>query len=70
MPDNDNTRFLRFGQTKKSTFEMSAEELKRVSAEILNRAKEKAFSRGLAIYYSRNDKVFAEYADGKILEVR
>jgi hypothetical protein len=49
---------------------MSAEKLKQVSAEIRDRAKEKAFSRGLAIYYRRNDKVFAEYADGNILEVR
>jgi hypothetical protein len=70
MADIDNTRFLRFGGAKKSTFEMSPDELEQVSIDILNRAKEKAFSRGLAIYYGRNDTVFAEYADGKILEVK
>ena len=59
-----------FWRGKKSTFEISSEELKQVSAEILDRAKEKAFSREFAIYYSRSDKVFAEYADDKVLKVQ
>lgn len=70
MPNNKDIRFLRFGEAKKSTFEMSKEELKQVSSEILTRAKEKAFSRGLPIFYGKNEKVFAEYSTGKVEEVK
>jgi hypothetical protein len=43
MPDNFDNLFLRFGGAKKSTFDMSKEELKQVSSEILLKAKEKPF---------------------------
>jgi hypothetical protein len=43
MPDNDITRFLRSGQAKKSTFEMSAEELKQVSAKFPIEPRKKHF---------------------------
>lgn len=61
--------FLRFGGAKKSSFEMTKEELECAAASILRRAKEKAFSKGLPIYFSRDHKVFAEYHDGHIEEI-
>jgi hypothetical protein len=60
---------LRFGGAKKSSFEMSKEELEQAAASILRRAKEKAFSKGLPIYFSINNKVYAEYPNGHIEEV-
>lgn len=69
MIQNTGPMFLRYGGAKKSSFEMSPEEFKDVAASILRRAKEKAFSRGLPIYYGRDGKVWAEYADGRIEEV-
>lgn len=61
--------YLRYGGAKKSSFEMSKEELEQAAASILQRAKEKAFSKGLPIYFSKGDKVFAEYPNGHIQEV-
>ena len=61
--------FLRYGGAKKSSFEMTPEELEQAAASILRRAKEKAFSKGRPIYYSEGDKIFAEYPDGHIEEV-
>ena len=58
--------YLRFGGAKKSTFEMTHEELKEAAQDILRRAKEKAFSKGLPIYFSENDVLMAEYPDGRI----
>jgi hypothetical protein len=60
---------LRYGGSKKSSFEMNDEELERAAISILRRAKEKAFSKGLPIYFSENEKVYAEYPDGNIIEV-
>lgn len=60
---------LRYGGAKKSSFEMNEEELEQAAASILRRAKEKAFSKGLPIYFSRDGKVYAEYSDGTIEEV-
>ena len=60
---------LRYGGAKKSSFEMSQEELEQAAISILHRAKEKAFSKGLPIYFSKGDKVYAEYPDGHIEEV-
>ena len=61
--------FLRYGGAKKSSFEMTKEELDQAAVSILQRAKEKAFSKGVPIYFSKGDKVFAEYPDGHIEEV-
>ncbi|HVY76341.1 MAG TPA: hypothetical protein VG890_16040 [Puia sp.] len=61
--------YLRFGGAKKSSFEMTKEELEQAAASILRRAKEKAFSKGLPIYFSKGDQVFAEYPDGSTIEV-
>jgi hypothetical protein len=55
-----------FGCAKKSSFEMSSEELKEAAEAVLRRAKEKAFSKGLPIYFSRNNVCYAEYPDGRI----
>jgi len=60
---------LRYGGAKRSTFEMNETELKEAAESIVRRAKEKAFSRGLPIYYGIGDKVFAEYPDGRIQEI-
>ena len=61
--------FLRYGGAKKSSFEMNEKELKEAAASILRRAKEKAFSKGLPIYFGREEKVYAEYSDGRIEEI-
>lgn len=60
---------LRFGGAKKSSFEMTKDELIQAAASILRRAKEKAFSKGLPIYYSKEGKVYAEYPNGHVEEV-
>jgi hypothetical protein len=49
---------------------MTKEELEQAAESILRRAKEKAFSKGLPIYFSKEDKFFAEYSDGHIEEVK
>jgi len=58
--------YLRYGGAKKSTFEMSAEELDQAAQAILRRAKEKAFSKGLPIYFSKDGKLMAEFPNGQI----
>lgn len=70
MDQQDAPIFLRYGGAKKSSFEMSKEELEQAAASILRRAKEKAFSKGLPIYFSKEGKVFAEHPDGHIDEVK
>lgn len=60
---------LRYGGAKKSSFEMTEKELEEAAISILRRAKEKAFSKGLPIFFSQHDKVYAEYPDGRIEEV-
>jgi hypothetical protein len=55
---------LTYGGAEKSVFDMTSEEFKQAAASIVRRAKEKAFSKGLPIYYGRNGKIIAEYADG------
>ncbi|HEY2726742.1 MAG TPA: hypothetical protein VGI61_06190 [Parafilimonas sp.] len=60
---------LRYGGAKKSSFEMNEEELEQAATSILRRAKEKAFFKGLPIYFSKDGKVYAEYPDGNIMEV-
>jgi hypothetical protein len=62
--------YLRYGGAKKSTFDMSSEELEQAAQSILRRAKEKAFSKGLPIYFGKDGKVMAEYADGRIEVVK
>lgn len=62
--------FLRYGGAEKLTSEMTDEELKQVAASILNRAKEKAFSKGRPIIFSKQGKVFAEWPDGHIEEIK
>ena len=57
---------LRFGGAKKSSFDMSNEELKQAAGLILKRAKEKAFYKGLPVYYADEGTLMAEYADGRV----
>ena len=61
---------LNFGGAKKVVSDMSPEELETARQSILRRAREKAFFKGLPIYYSQNGQVMAEYADGRIEVVK
>lgn len=62
--------FLRYGGAEKLTSEMTKDELDQVSASILKRAKEKAFSKGRPIIFGEGGKVFAEWSDGRIEEIK
>lgn len=61
--------FLRYGGAEKLTTEMTKDELDQVSASILRRAKEKAFSKGRPIVFGEDGKVYAEWPDGLIEEL-
>ncbi len=60
---------LRYGGAHKSSFEMGQDEFQAAAISIVRRAKEKAFSKGRPIYFSKEGKVCAEYAGGNITEV-
>lgn len=62
--------YMRYGGAKKSTFDMNQEELEQAAQSILRRAKEKAFSKGLPIYFGKDGMVMAEYPDGHIEVVK
>lgn len=55
---------LLYGGASKAFYLMNETEKSQVAKEIRQRAKEKAFSRGLPIFYGKNNKVIAEFADG------
>jgi hypothetical protein len=63
METNDIT--LLYGGAAKPSYLMTPEEYKEAAQRVVNRAKEKAFSRGLPIYYDKNGVVIAEFADGR-----
>jgi len=54
---------IRYGGADKSSFNMDATELNQAALSILRRAREKAFYKGLPIYYVDKGKLVAEYAD-------
>jgi hypothetical protein len=56
---------LLYGGAKTPYHLMSAAEKEQAATEIVQRAKEKAFSRGLPIYYALGERVIAEFADGR-----
>ena len=58
--------YLRYGGASKSPFEMTKEEFAQASSSILQRAKEKAFSKGLPIHFAKDGMLMAEYPDGRI----
>ena len=60
------SNYLRYGGAKKSTFEMTGEELEQAAQNILRRAKEKAFSKGLPIHFMRDGALMAEHPDGRV----
>ncbi|MBO9203104.1 MULTISPECIES: hypothetical protein [Niastella] len=62
--------FLRYGGAEKLTTEMTKDELDQLSASILRRAKEKAFSKGRPIIFGEEGKVYAEWPDGIIEELK
>ena len=57
---------LNYGGAKKFIADMNEEELEEARQAIMRRAREKAFSKGLPIYYQLNDLLVAEYPDGRI----
>lgn len=57
---------LRFGGAKKPTSTMNHKELEALSDNVVNRAREKAFSKGRPIIYSKSGKVYREWPDGLI----
>ena len=61
---------LLYGGAQKSIFEMTEEEFEQAARNIRRRAKEKAFSKGLPIYFGKDNKLMAEYPDGRIEEVK
>ena len=61
---------LRYGGAEKSSFDMTREELEEAAQSILLRAKEKAFSKGLPIYFGKGNSVMAEYPDGHVEVVK
>lgn len=61
---------LRYGAAKKSSFDMTKEELEQTAISFVRRAKEKAFSKGLPIYFSKGGNIYAEYPDGHIEDVK
>jgi hypothetical protein len=70
IEDKTTPILLRYSGAKKSSFEMTHLELIQAAESILRRAKEKAFSKGLPIYFGEGNKVLAEYPDGRIEEVK
>lgn len=61
---------MRYGGAEKLTTEMTKDELDQVAASILRRAKEKAFSKGRPIIFGEGGKVYAEWQDGRIEEIK
>jgi hypothetical protein len=58
---------LNYGGAKKFIADMDADELEEARQSIMRRAREKAFSKGLPIYYRLNGSLVAEYPDGRIV---
>ncbi len=61
---------IRYGGAGKSSFNMNAAELDQAASSILRRAREKAFYKGLPVYYVSKGKIVAEYSDGRIAVVK
>jgi hypothetical protein len=57
---------LNYGGAKKFIAEMNAEELEKARQSIMQRAREKAFSKGLPVYYHHQGILVAEFPDGRI----
>lgn len=66
MPTTVNPILIRFGGAHKSSFSMNANELNQAALSILRRAREKAFYKGLPVYFADKGKIMAEYPDGRI----
>lgn len=60
---------LNYGGAKKFIAEMDAAELEEARKSIMRRAREKAFSKGLPVYYRQNGQLIAEFPDGRIVPV-
>lgn len=60
---------LNYGGAEKFITEMNEEELEEARQSIMRRVREKAFSKGLPIYYYKAGVQVAEYPDGRIVTV-
>lgn len=60
---------LNYGGAKKFIAEMNTSELDEARNAIVHRAREKAFSKGLAIYYHHEGILVAEFSDGRIVPI-
>ena len=54
-----------YGGAKKSAADMTDKEFNEAAQKSMERVRYNAFSHGLPIYYGKNGKVIAEYADGR-----
>jgi hypothetical protein len=54
-----------YGGSKKSAADMTDEEFKEAAQKSMERVRYNAFSHGSPIYYGKNGKIIAEYADGR-----
>lgn len=57
---------LNYGGAQKFIADMNADELEKARQSIMHRAREKAFSKGLPVYYSQNGSLVAEFPDGRV----
>lgn len=60
---------LNYGGARKFVAEMNDAELETARRSIVRRAREKAFSKGLPVYYHKNGLLVAEFPDGRIVPV-
>lgn len=60
---------LNYGGAPKFIADMDADELETARQSIMRRAREKAFSKGLPIYYRLSGSLVAEFPDGRIVPV-
>jgi hypothetical protein len=60
---------INYGGAEKLIADMNEEELEEARQSIMRRAREKAFSKGLPIYYYKEGVQVAEYPDGRIVTV-
>jgi hypothetical protein len=70
MKTTDKPILLRYGGALKSSFKMNSNELSQAAASILRRAKEKAYYKGLPIYYIENGSIVAEHSSGRKVVVK
>jgi hypothetical protein len=61
---------IRYGGAAKSSFKMNEAELNQAALSIMRRAREKAFYKGLPVYYADKGEMIAEYPNGRVEVVK